>query len=43
MNLPGQNKLHFKRFLESILAKTTKLKSLRKELHDNYTAESIKT
>lgn len=43
MKLPGQNKLLFKRFMESILAKTTKLKSLKKDLQDTYTAEAIKS
>ncbi len=40
---PGpQNKAHFRRFMDSVLQKTTKLKSLLKDLTSNYQAETAK-
>ena len=37
---PAQNKLHMKRFMDGVLAKSTKLKTLQKDLKTNYSAES---
>ena len=41
--VPCQNKVLVKRFMESVLQKSTKLKSLLKDLKDNYTPESIRS
>ena len=41
--MPCQNKTLFRRFMDSILAKSTKLKTLIKDLKSNYTAETIKS
>lgn len=38
-----QNKQHFKRFMDSVLQKTTKLKGLLKDIRANYTKESTAT
>lgn len=38
-----QNQQHFKRYMDSILQKTTKLRALLKELGDKYTTESTAT
>ena len=35
-----QNKLHLKRYLDSLLRLSTKLKGLRREMKDQYTPES---
>lgn len=35
-----QNKLHLKRYLDSLLRLSTKLKTLRREMKDHYTPES---
>ena len=41
MNHPApENKQHFKRNMDSILQKTTKLRGLLKELGEKYTKES---
>lgn len=40
---PCQNKMHFKRFLDSVLQKSTKLKSWEKEIKEKYKKESIAT
>ena len=41
--VPCQNKVLVKRFMESVLQKSTKLKSLLRDLKDNYTPESIRS
>lgn len=36
-----ENKNHFKRFMDSVLSKATKLKTLHKDLKQNYAEESV--
>lgn len=40
--LRPQNKAHFRRFMDSVLQKATKLKVLLKDLKDNYEPETAK-